>query len=67
MPTTIEKRVSPAARIGASATIAQPLIGSVTMCSASGSAATDATAAFIVKMKASGHAAELRRARRQSS
>ena len=37
----IEKRVSPEARIGASETIAQPLIGSVTMCSASGSAAID--------------------------
>ena len=50
MPTVIEKRVSPEARIGASETIAQPLSGSVSMCSASGSAAIDATAALSVKM-----------------
>ena len=49
MPTVIEKRVSPDARIGASETIAQPLSGSVTMCSASGSAAIVATAALSVK------------------
>ncbi len=48
-PTVIEKRVSPEARIGASETIAHPLSGSVSMCSASGSAAIDATAALSVK------------------
>ena len=48
-PTVMEKRVSPDARIGAMETIAQPLIGSVAMCTASGSAATDATCALSVK------------------
>src|SRR5579883_1405561 len=56
MPTVIEKRVSPEARMGAIDTIDQPLIGSVAMCRASGSAATDATCALSVNRYASGHA-----------
>lgn len=56
MPTVIENRVSPEARIGASEIIAQPLSGSVTIWSASGSAAIVATVASNVKTYARGQA-----------
>ncbi len=56
-PTVMEKRVSPDARTGASDTIAQPFNGSVTICSANGSAAIVATLALSVNRKASGQAA----------